>query len=82
MDFTWGKIESKCGEYNFSSYDTLLATMEAHGVQPYWILDYGNPCYPPIPDAACKTEVRFFPSFIFHAKISLDLRRRCGIAED
>lgn len=38
MDFTWGRIEATCGKYNFSAYDTLLTTMEAHGVQPYWIL--------------------------------------------
>jgi len=57
MDFNWGSIEGKCGSYDFAAYDTLLATMEAHKVRPYWILDYGNPCYPPAVDpaaAACK----------------------------
>lgn len=33
------------GVYNFSDYDSLAATMEVHGVVPYWILDYGNPLY-------------------------------------
>jgi len=50
MDFSWSQIEKTCGEYNFSSYDDLLSTMEEHGVRPYWILDYGNPCYPPAPE--------------------------------
>ena len=47
-----------CGTYAWGSYDILLATMEAHGVQPYWILDYGNPCYPPTPGSpshSCNT---------------------------
>eukprot|EP00038_Savillea_parva_P000751 m.98442 g.98442 ORF g.98442 m.98442 type:complete len:613 (-) comp10258_c0_seq1:3042-4880(-) len=55
MDFKWSEIEATCGKYDFSAYDTLLTTMEAHGVQPYWILDYGNPCYPSPDTNACKT---------------------------
>ena len=59
MDFGWARIESKPGVYDFSAYDGLLAIMEAHGVRPYWILDYGNPLYPPTPGSpsnACNTE--------------------------
>jgi hypothetical protein len=60
MDFNWGSVErvGACGTYNFSSYDTLLSTMEAHGIRPYWILDYGNQCYPSAtgtPANACNT---------------------------
>ena len=47
MDFKWNAVESVCGQYNFTAYDTLLTTMQAHGLRPYWILDYGNTCYPP-----------------------------------
>ena len=43
MDFHWAVIEQSRGAYNFTEYDGLLATMEAHGIRPYWILDYGNP---------------------------------------
>ena len=49
MDFSWGSIEKTCGEFDFSDYDALLDTMTEHGLRPYWILDYGNPCYPPPP---------------------------------
>jgi hypothetical protein len=49
MDFDWGSIESTCGQYNFAAYDTLLATMVGVGVRPYWIMDYGNACYPAAP---------------------------------
>lgn len=49
MDFHWADIETAKGVYNFSQYDALLAVMQAHGVRPYWILDYGNPLYPPAP---------------------------------
>lgn len=49
----WASIEQKCGSYDFTAYDTLLAEMKAVGVQPYWILDYSNPCYGP--DKGCDT---------------------------
>ncbi len=55
MDLTWTTVEAVCGHYNFSVYDTLLAQMEAHGVRPYWILDYANPCYPGTIWPACNT---------------------------
>ena len=48
MDFGWAGIEKQQGVYDFSAYDGLLATMEQHKIRPYWILDYGNPLYPPI----------------------------------
>jgi hypothetical protein len=47
MDFSWASIEKTCGTFDFSAYDSLLGTLEGVGVRPYWILDYGNPCYPP-----------------------------------
>lgn len=59
MDFTWGGIEAHCGVYDFSAYDGLLAIMKRAGVRPYWILDYGNSCYPPAPGASpvsCSTD--------------------------
>ena len=80
MDFHWNAIESEshCGSYNFQAYDELLATMEAHGVRPYWILDYGNAdCYPPAPtpvidcttkercNATCPTQVHLV-ALMFH----------------
>eukprot|EP00051_Salpingoeca_urceolata_P027972 m.484268 g.484268 ORF g.484268 m.484268 type:complete len:756 (-) comp23280_c0_seq1:62-2329(-) len=45
VDFTWEGIEKTKGEYNFTVYDGLLQELKAHGVRPYWILDYGNPLY-------------------------------------
>jgi hypothetical protein len=58
MDFHWAVVEKQCGSYNFSAYDGLLSTMKAHGVRPYWILDYGNPCYPPAPPPDCSTKAK------------------------
>eukprot|EP01052_Picozoa_sp_SAG31_P051979 SAG31_NODE_12604_length_930_cov_1.143201_1_plen_154_part_10 len=58
MDFHWSTIERVKGEYDFSAYDGLLAVMKAHGIRPYWILDYGNPLYPyvrPQTGANCTT---------------------------
>ena len=57
MDLTWTTVESTCGVYNFSAYDVLLKQMEAHGVRPYWILDYANPCYPGTHWPSCDTDV-------------------------
>ena len=63
MDFKWSTVEKNCGKYNFSKYDNLLTTMQTYNLRPYWILDYGNECYPPkhkpiIPFVAssCSTE--------------------------
>lgn len=45
MDFFWAGMEKKPGEYDFSSYDRLLAALQTHNVRPYFILDYGNELY-------------------------------------
>ena len=55
MDFKWSAIEKAKGVYDFSAYDSLLGTMQTQGVRPYWILDYGNPLYPPGPTGNCST---------------------------
>lgn len=75
MDFTWALIETARGVYNFSEYDTLLGTMKAHGLRPYWILDYGNPLYPPTTrGSTCDTAVcvaafaRFAAAAVSHFK--------------
>jgi hypothetical protein len=44
-DFTWDVVEKATGQYNFSRYDGLYASLSAAGVRSYWILDYGNPLY-------------------------------------
>lgn len=46
-DMTWSRIEEKKGEYNFvnSGYDELNKWMVDEGIQPYYMLGYGNPLY-------------------------------------
>lgn len=59
FSFRWARVEQQRNIYDFSSYDTLLATMEQHGVRPYWILDYGNALYPSAPGTpsqSCDTQ--------------------------
>ena len=46
-DFVWSAIERTKGHYNFGPYDKSLKGMQAAGLRPIWILDYGNPLYPP-----------------------------------
>lgn len=57
MDFSWAYIESTCGKYNFTAYDALLESLEAHGVRSYWIIDYTNSCYPSpgAPASSCSS---------------------------
>jgi hypothetical protein len=45
MDFGWAEIERKKGEYNWSGYDELTASLEKRGLRPLYILDYSNPLY-------------------------------------
>src|SRR5215213_8105197 len=45
MDFTWGLIEQKKGEYDFSPYDKLMAALKPHGIRAIFILDYSNHFY-------------------------------------
>ena len=45
MDFGWGGIERKRGEYNWAGYDELLANLEKRGLRALFILDYSNSLY-------------------------------------
>ncbi len=45
MDFGWGGIERKKGEYNWSEYDELLGNLDQRGIRAIFILDYSNPLY-------------------------------------
>src|SRR5512146_2240884 len=45
MDFHWGGIEARKGEYNWSGYEQLLANLDRRGIRAIFILDYSNPLY-------------------------------------
>lgn len=45
MDFAWGSIERKKGEYDWSAYDELTANLEKRGLGAIYILDYSNSLY-------------------------------------
>jgi hypothetical protein len=45
MDFSWGGMEQRPGEYDFSAYDRLLASLETQKLRALFILDYGNHLY-------------------------------------
>jgi hypothetical protein len=45
MDFAWGAIERKKGEYDWSEYEELLANLDQRGIRAVLILDYSNPLY-------------------------------------
>jgi len=45
MDFGWGGIERKKGEYDWSGYDELTANLEKRDLRALYILDYSNPLY-------------------------------------
>ncbi len=54
MDFSWGGTEKRPGEYDFSAYDRLLASLETKKLRALFILDYGNSLYEA--DSAVATE--------------------------
>ncbi|HET6249629.1 MAG TPA: hypothetical protein VFE47_18215 [Tepidisphaeraceae bacterium] len=45
MDFSWAGIEHARGEYDFSAYDRLIASLDQHHMHAIFILDYGNRHY-------------------------------------
>ena len=45
MDLFWHLIEREKGQYDFSEYDALVATMTQQGIRIIFILDYGNDLY-------------------------------------
>jgi hypothetical protein len=45
MDFAWGGIETRKGEYDWSGYEELLANLERRGLRAILILDYSHPLY-------------------------------------
>lgn len=45
MDLSWSRTEPAPGQYDFSSYDRLMASLEAHGIRALLILDYANKHY-------------------------------------
>lgn len=47
MDFTWARIESEKGIYDFSKTDKLMKAAAARGIRILAILDYGNKLYEP-----------------------------------
>ncbi len=45
MDFGWGGIERKRGEYDWAAYDELTANLEKRGLRAIYLLDYSNGLY-------------------------------------
>jgi len=45
MDFGWGGIERRKGEYDWKAYEELTANLEKRGLRAIYILDYSNPLY-------------------------------------
>ncbi len=45
MDFGWAHVEKEKGEYDFSGYERLAASLQKRGMMPLFILDYSNPLY-------------------------------------
>lgn len=45
MDLHWHDTETRPGHYDFTPYDRLTAALEASGIRPLLILNYGHPFY-------------------------------------
>ena len=44
-DFDWASTEAKPGVYDFSAYDSLLASLSSYHIRAVLIFDYTNPLY-------------------------------------
>ncbi len=49
VDLTWKDIERQKGRYDFKTYDHLASIMAPLNLRPFFILDYNNPLYEPLP---------------------------------
>ena len=71
-DLFWQYTERSPGVYNFSEYDTLLASLDKYGVKAYLILCYANPLYDgglaPHTDAGRAAFVRWAHAAVDHLK--------------
>jgi len=45
QDFFWTKTERQSGVYDWAEYDAFTDSLEKHGLNAYYILDYSNPLY-------------------------------------
>ncbi len=45
MDFAWGAIEPRKGEYDWSGYEQLLSNLDKRGLRAIFILDYSHALY-------------------------------------
>ena len=72
MDFHWASTERQPGQYDFSAYDRLMASLEAHGIRALFILDYGNKLYDggqaPCTDAGRAAFARWAAAAVTHFK--------------
>lgn len=72
MDLKWDVTEKEKGQYDFSAYDRLMAALDAQGIRPLFILDYGNPLYdngaPPRTEASRQAFARWAVAAATHFK--------------
>jgi hypothetical protein len=45
IDLAWDEIEKSPSQYDFSTYDRLVTTLESYKISPYIIFDYTNKLY-------------------------------------
>ena len=45
MDFAWGAVEPRKGQYHWADYEELLMNLEKRGLGAILILDYSHPLY-------------------------------------
>ncbi len=45
MDFGWARTEREKGDYDFSAYERLMASLQKHQIRAVFILDYSNSLY-------------------------------------
>lgn len=72
MDFSWSRIETVKGQYDFTQYDQLVDSLAKNGIRALFILDYGNDFYDggkaPHTDEGREAFARFAEAGVSHFK--------------
>jgi hypothetical protein len=69
-DFTWSRVERTKGEYDFSTYDTMLDALDKRGIRVDFGLEYRNPLYtnPETTDEGRDAYARWAAASVKHFK--------------
>jgi hypothetical protein len=67
-EFSWGRIEPRRGEFDWSFYDQVVGTALRHGVSVYGLIDYWSPWTSAYTDEGTDDYCRYAQALVGHYK--------------